>query len=158
MKASNNTGIIVLLGKGTPNCHVKLAVRNSVSTQLPIRHLEPSINTQLPQIFHVFWNLFASARVPVQHNSHTSYIRPGQYQVNVVYDPACSLTTNTAETMQHEEVAGAAPNGIVGTLRTPYLDGRSACQHNVWSVWTYPFCSLQLLSHNSYNYLLPKNR
>ena len=81
-----------------------------------------------------------------------------QYQVSVLYDPACSLTTKTAETMQHEEVAGAAPNGIVGTLRTPYLDGRSACQHNVWSVWTDPFCSLQLLSHNSYSYLLPKNR
>ena len=156
MKASNNTGIVVLLGKGTPNCHVKLAVRNSVSVpNFPSGIMDQALTPNCLR-FSMFFGTFLL--LPVEHNSHMSYIRPGQYQVNVLYDPACSLTTNTAETMQHEEVAGAAPNGIVGTLRTPYLDGRSACQHNVWSVWTDPFCSLQLLSHNSYNYLLPKNR
>ena len=112
MKASNNTGIVVLLGKGTSNCHVKLAVRNSVSVpNFPSGIMDQALTPNCLRFSMLFRTFLL---LPVEHNSHMSYIRPGQYQLNVLYDPACSLTTNTAETMQHEEVAGAAPNGIVG--------------------------------------------
>ena len=145
---TKNTAIIVL--QKVPLSCPTLAVRNSVSVSPGIswsKHCCPIASDFLS------FRTFLLLPVPTQQ----PYVIYTQYQVNVLYNPAFSLTTNIAETMQHEEVAGASPIGIVGTLRTPYLDSRSACQHNVWSVWTDPFCSLLVLSDNSYNCLSPKN-
>jgi hypothetical protein len=127
--------------KGAPMPCPTLSARNSVSVSPGIswsKHCRPTASDFLP-----FTRTFFFCVCQYQHSSHTSYtpgIRP--MYCTILHSLSLSLThTHThiankhAETVQHGEVTGASPTGIVGTLRTPYLGGRSACQHNVWSGW-----------------------